>query len=443
MFKKVVETIEKANLRAQLKSGQLSCPDCGAAAGGLPKNWDEVMVCGSCGSRASLNEWVSSSDPEHKVGFADRPPVGTKIRRETVSADQVIWHIPATGKFGFLLFFALFWIFITATVSGSFLFAFLTGGKIEGDMPEWAMIPFFGLFWAVGLGVLYAAFRQKYLNQSITFDHQKITLQKKLFSKTSEKSLAKSSISSVAQKEFYQQNYKPVYGIEIRGADGKLRFGSGLTAEEKAWLVADFNQVLSGKEKVESHQTTEGLAPIRVGSRKSVFSVSIPKPGASALIGSLFFAIIGSGFVCIGIFVIEGEPIPNDQQGAGGVMMWFHSLLANGFRTIWTLFSSLFAVLGVGMTISTLRSMKKDRRIEGNEAEISIRTYRHGLILEDRSFPRNQVHDIRGTISGSSNNNAMKRVELIVGDKTEKIANWMDAGLADQLIAEVRAALGK
>lgn len=442
MFKKVFESLEKANVRTKLKNGELACPDCGAAAGELPKNWNEVMVCKSCGARASLTEWANGANSGQSIGFADRPPANTKIRRETVGQDQVIWHIPATGKFGFLLFFALFWLFITAMVSGGFLIAFFTGGEIEGDMPGWLMIPFFGIFWAVGLGVLYAAFRQKFLNQSITFDRNQITLQKKMFSKTSEKSLAISSIGSIAQKEFYQQNYKPVFGIEIRGKDGKLRFGSDLTAEEKSWLVADFNQVLSGKQTTGFNGTTEGLAPIRVGSRKSVFSVSIPKPGAGALFASLIFTIFGMGFVCIGIFLIEGESIPRDQQGAGGLMTWFHFLLANGFRTIWIMFCSLFVLIGLGMTLSTLRAMKKDRRIEGNEAEISIRTYRNGLILEDRSFPRNQVHDIRGTISGSSNNKSMKRVELIVGDKTEKIASWMDGEMADQMIAEVRAALG-
>ncbi len=443
MFKKVVETIEKANVRAKLKSGKLACPDCGAAAGELPKDWDEVMVCGSCGARASLSEWAGGADSAQMVGFADRPPANTKIRRGTVGADQVIWHIPATGKFGFFLFFALFWLLITGAVSGSFIYAFLTGGEIESDGPDWVLIPFFGLFWAVGLGMMYAAFRQKYLKHTVTFGSNQITLRKEMFGKSSQKSLSRSSISSVSQKEFYQQNYKPIFGIEIRGMDGKLRFGSGLTAEDKAWLVADFNEVLAGKEKVESNQTAEGLAPIRVGSRKSVFSVSIPKPGASALIGSLVFAIMGIGFVCIGIFLIEGESISKTQQGEEGIMMWLNFLLTNGFRTIWILFCSLFAVIGLGMTFSTLRSMKKDQRIEGNEAEISIRTYRNGLILEDRSFPRNQVHDIRGTTSGSSNNKQMKRVELIVGEKTEKIASWMDGDLADQMIAEVRAALGK
>jgi hypothetical protein len=63
--------------------------------------------------------------------------------------------------------------------------------------------------------------------------------------------------------------------------------------------------------------------------------------------------------------------------------------------------------------------------------------------LENRSFPRDQVYDIRGIITGASSNKSMKRVELIVGNKTEKIAGWMDGDLADQLIQEVRDALGK
>lgn len=443
MFKKVVDSLEKANVRAKLKSGELACPECGGAAGDLPASWDLLMVCPTCGGRASLSEWATTSSPEKKVWMSDQPPAGTKIRRETLGSETVTWHIPAVGKFGFFLFFALFWLLITGAVSGGFLIAFLTGGKIEGDMPEWLLIPFFGIFWAVGLGMLYAAFRQKYMRHTVTFERDQITLRKEMFGKTSEKSLARSSITSVAQKEFYQQNYQPVYGIEIRGADGKLRFGSGLTAEEKVWLVSDFNQVLNGEENTGNDQTTKGLAPIKVGTRKSVFSVAIPKPGVGSVISSLVFALFGIGFVCIGIFLIDGESFPESQKGVEKAFSWVSFLFANGFRTIWILFCSIFAFIGIGMTYSTLRAIKKDRRIEGNEAEISIRTYRNGLILDDRSFPRNQVHDIRGTVSGSSNNKSMKRVELIVGDKAEKIASWMDGDLADQLIAEVRAALGK
>ena len=447
MFKKVVESLEKANVRAKLKNGGLMCPDCGAPAGDLPNNWGEVMVCKSCGARASLGEWANSSDPEKRVGSADQPPVGTKIRRETIGDHQVVWHIPAVGKFGFFLFFAVFWLLITGAVSGGFFIAFLTGKEIEGDGPKWVMIPFFAVFWAVGLGMLYAAFRQKFLKYTVTVGSDKITLRKDMFGRTSEKSLSKSSVSSISQTEFYQQNYKPIYGIEIRGADGKLRFGSALTAEDKAWLVADFKTVIAGVKKSENSQgagdTSRGLAPIKLGVPKTAFSVAIPKPGKSAIIGSLIFGLMGIGFICIGIFAIKGEPIPQGAHEAGGAFAWFIFLFENGFRTIWTLISSVFAILGIGMTISTLRAMGKDRCIEGNEEEVSIRTYRNGLILENRSFPRDQVYDIRGIITGASNNKSMKRVELIVGNKTEKIAGWMDGDLADQLIQEVRDALGK
>jgi hypothetical protein len=43
------------------------------------------------------------------------------------------------------------------------------------------------------------------------------------------------------------------------------------------------------------------------------------------------------------------------------------------------------------------------RRNEANATEISIRTYRNGLILKDKSFPRREVTDIRASVSGSSN----------------------------------------
>ena len=47
------------------------------------------------------------------------------------------------------------------------------------------------------------------------------------------------------------------------------------------------------------------------------------------------------------------------------------------------------------------------RRIEANATEISIRTYRNGLILKEKSFPRREVMDIRASVSGSSNSTNM------------------------------------
>ena len=58
------------------------------------------------------------------------------MKRELISDDAVVWEIPAKGKFGFFMFFAVMWLGITVLVSGGFLITILTGGEVEGDMPK-------------------------------------------------------------------------------------------------------------------------------------------------------------------------------------------------------------------------------------------------------------------------------------------------------------------
>jgi hypothetical protein len=106
-------------------------------------------------------------------------------------------------------------------------------------------------------------------------------------------------------------------------------------------------------------------------------------------------------------------------------------------------FSSIFALAGLWMLAKCLMERGKERRIEGNATEISLRTYHRGLILKDKSFPRREITDIRSSVSGSSGSTPMKRVELIVGGRAEKIASWIDGDEADQLVAKVRGALGR
>jgi hypothetical protein len=48
----------------------------------------------------------------------------------------------------------------------------------------------------------------------------------------------------VQKKEFYQKNYRPVYGIEIKASNGKIRFGSALTEEEKSWLCWEIREFI-------------------------------------------------------------------------------------------------------------------------------------------------------------------------------------------------------
>lgn len=389
------------------------------------------MACGQCGTRASLLEWVIASEPGAVKGRVGEPPVGTRIRVVGNDSGGKAWEIPASGKFGFFMLFSLLWLSITAIVSGGFLLTFLAGGKIEGNMPEWLLIPFFGIFWAVGLGTLYAGLRNMLARHTVTVSGGRLTLRRAMLGRVSEKSLACAGITTLEQREFFQQNYQPVYGIEIKGMEGKIRFGTTLEEAEKAWLVAELAEAALPKSASHAFGGTVGvigdvLAPIKAGDtmRTEAFSAVIPGLGMRGFWAGLTFVIVAGGFICLAFTVMERES-------------WI------GFRGIWLVFNSLFISLGLGILGTALLGRGKERRIEGNASEISIRTYRNGLIIEDKSFPRRIVTDIRASVSGNSNSTTMKRVELIVGDRAEKLVSWVDAGEADALVRQVREALGR
>ncbi len=431
MFKNISESFQKTAVRKALKEGKLACPECGAKAGPLPAEWDQVMKCQACGAKASLPEWVRNEGLVH--GRADLPPANTKIRREGDGLGGTVWHIPASGKYGFFLFFAVFWLGITVIVSGGFLTAILSGEGVEGDMPDWVLIPFFGIFYAVGIGMLYAGLREKFMRHRLTVSGGGVTLRSEMFGRSKEKSLEPGTVKSVAQKEFYQQNYKPVYGIDIRGSGGKLRFGSTLTPEDKAWLVADVKETLFGREENELKMAVPGS---RGGGSKEIFSVELPRPPIFGALFGLVFSAVAIVFLCIGISVLEGDPLFGSEKG------FIAALSSNGFRCAWLLLNSVFTGLGIFVFVTNISGAGKDRRIEGNSAEISIRTYKRGLVVDDKSFPRRSITDIRAISSGGSHGNTWKRIELIVGDKSEKLGSWVDGDTADEVVRELRAALG-
>lgn len=440
MFRKVFESLEKSNVRARLKAGELACPDCGAKPAGMPAEWGTVLGCANCGTKASLSEWAAETSLPLRRASADTPPPGTRIRLTGDGLGGKVWEIPASGKGGFFLFFGTVWLGITALVSGGFLISFLTGGEIEGDGPECLLVLFFGIFWAIGLAFLYAALREKYMRSRVTVSGGELKLTRELFGRAKVKAMPSLSIREIGQKEFYQQNYKPVFGIEIKGDTGKIRFGSTLAEDEKAWLVAALRESVFGKPE-EKPKVAE---PFAGGGGREIFSLVVPGFGKNSWLAPLAFTAVGVAFVGIGIFFIEGESMPSraDEPGAGYYFELVFSLVGNGFRMIWLLISTFFAVIGIGISVHMARDAGKEKRIEGNAAEVSIRSYKRGLIVGDRSFPRSEVTDIRSYQSGSSGSTVMKQVELIVGEKVEKVAGWIDGEKADALAAEVRRALG-
>lgn len=444
MLRKVFESMEKSNVRAKLKSGELACPACGAKPASLPGEWNSVLGCANCGTKASLSEWASEDTLPLLRAKPEAPPPGTKIRVTGDGLGGTVWGIPAQGKFGFLMFFASVWLGIVTIVSGGLIYGFYFAESVRHssatDTPDWFVFPFFGIFWAIGFGVMFAGLREKYLKTSITVSGGEVKLTKELFGRAKVKAMPFASIRSIAQKEFYQQNYKPVFGIEIKGDTGRIRFGSTLAEPEKAWLVASLRESVFG----EPEETRDSVESPSKSPRRESFSLVVPGFGKSTWMAPLVLSVVGAVFLCVGIFFIEGESMPNraDESGAGYIFSLMFSLMGNGFRLIWLLIASLFTFLGIAISVSMARNAGIEKRIEGNATDVSIRCYKRGIIVVDRSFPRVQVTDIRTFQSGTSGSTVMKQVELIVGDKVEKVASWMDGEKADELARKVRDALG-
>ena len=436
MLKKLADKITLA--AASAKDG-FTCPDCGLETAAEPRSLSEIITCTSCGTKASAEEWASAS--EIPKAHADSPPPSTAIRKHGDGLGGTVWDIPASGKFGFFIFFAAFWLTITVLVSGGFLLAILGGGEIEGDMPGWAIFPFFSIFYLVGFGLLYAGIRQKYLKQRLSINRGEVTLQKMLLGNSREKKLASGTVKSVTQEVFYSQNYTPVYGIQIRGKGGKIRFGSALTDEEKAWLVADINESIFGPEEVAAPAFHEGGSR---GEGKTVFSIPIPGAGKGSWLAAASLALMGIGFLIIGFVFIADDPSSGPASGGSFIsgMSRLFDILDSVFLVVWSVISASAAIAGLVWLIHLFRSRNVERRIEGSAAQVSIRSYRHGLVVKDDSYPRDSISAVRSSVSGSSNEQSLKRVELIAGEKAVRLVSWHDGDRADDLVAELRSSLG-
>lgn len=199
-------------------------------------SWDDKITCPQCGYEVGVRDSLKVQR-ETKVtppGPFEKP-AQTKIERKPVSDTEVVFYIPASGRWGGLLFFAIVWNGVSWTV-----LAFLLGGK-------WPFVPLSpllvaSLFPLIGIGLAYAALRTRFAVHLLYLGPDRIRLQRQLFGHGKNFDLATARVTTVRKAEFYQQNYQPVYGVEIKSPNGKIRFGSILTEEEKNWLCWEIRE---------------------------------------------------------------------------------------------------------------------------------------------------------------------------------------------------------
>ena len=435
LFEKLSAKAEKAVIDKAFSKGLMRCPHCGKKPTRAPLDTVTLLHCEACGLESLPNEWRPNSTGI-PTAHPDQIPAGTRIQREGTGTYECIWHIPASGKFGFFLFFGLFWTAITAALSSAFLFSSPTDPQ---DTQPWFIYPFFTVFWAVGLGMLYAAIQNKYAHHRITVTRDLVTLRREMFGRVKEKSLITSQITSVAQVEFYQQNYQPVYGVEIRGTNGKLRFGTTLQDAEKAWLVADIKRAVFGDS--EAAATASRSPEVIAAQRQSSFSFPLPPRYKGQWILSVIFLIISLSLIGVAVFN-NPDLFEQAEKGEDRVTTVIQGVFGL-FNSVQVIFGLVFGGISLLIIFSTWSSRNKEVRLEGDEIQVALRTYRHGRVIKEQSFPRLSVSDIRATHSGDVNGKPVKRIDLIVDGKAHKITYWTENDIADTWVADVKRALGK
>jgi hypothetical protein len=333
------------------------------------------------------------------------------IVREDDGTGGVTWRLPR-GKGVFLLVFGTLWCVITAFVSTSFAVAFFRGNQPKGDLPEWVMIPFFGAFWAIGIGVLYAGIRMKFSRHHLVIANGQIVLRREIFGRVTEKSLDAGAVLSVSEKMFYEQNHQPVTGIELRSERGRLRFGSGLEQMEKERLIGEIKMVLYGN-KVTTPQAPE-----------TDFSIPIPRSRSSLWTVAVIFLVMGVTILLLGTYKLP------HVKGIShlGVLMNL---------------GIVFACLGGTGTAWLLMTGGRETVLEGDRTQVAVRLKRHGSILMERVHQRSDVSAVRLAATGvQMNGQDMKRVELVAGGNTDVLVRWMEASQAEDLAHRIRTALG-
>jgi len=190
------------------------------------------------------------------------PPPGVGIQVVNSSADRLVIAIPPGGKrargigcFGFV------WLAITAPVSIIFLSVDAENWDGGEAPPLLVMIPFFSLFWAVGIGMIVVWVRMRFTEIFLSVERDQFTIQKRLFGRKKLKKIPLDENSHAELVESYQQNDVPVYAIQMEGIGETEKFATGLSYEEKRWLATTINRFLGVNGPSTSDMSKAGSLP--------------------------------------------------------------------------------------------------------------------------------------------------------------------------------------
>ncbi|MEZ5304652.1 MAG: hypothetical protein R3F11_29000 [Verrucomicrobiales bacterium] len=416
-----------AKLAANRKA--LKCPRCRepqAKPPGVPANG--VMHCEACGYRASLVEWAMAmreGGSNAEEADPDQPPAGTMIARREPAPGAVEWRVPAPGRIGCLVLFSIPWLGITALLTVSAMM-----GTLESDDGEvWSRggaLLFLTPFWLLGIGLLYGGLRQAYARHVIEVTGGQVILHRILFSRRKRIALEKSAVTTVSMKEFYRQNYQPVYGIEIRGTGGKIRFGSTMSDAEKRWLAADLRRTILPPTLPE----VTARAPVNAKSdRRPAERFEIEMPDTRKK-GTIWATLAILGILLIGNYFVWSD----DFFPSSNAPNWFRPLVLGSLI--------LYSALASWYLIYRIRTKDERLRVGANTDEVWVAKTERGQALSEERLPRRGIA-VRSYAVGSSSGDPRLRIELVGEHRALPLARFCEETEEIRaFIADLRQRLG-
>lgn len=249
------------NCRASLdddladRTGSAECPFCGADVGELYRDESDT------------------DSPTSDVDDPHAPPPGLLELIEWAD-DRLVVAIPPGGNaMQGMGCFAIAWLGITGAATVGF-----AGAGVQQGFDWELIIPYLviGLFWLIGLGMLYAWLRSRNLTTYLLLERDRLAVQRILFGRKSTTVTTLGPDTRAKLATSFSQNDEPVYHVEVKGSDRTEKFGLRLDDDDKNWLVRAFNSFLHGDDPAASGDETatptlritdrppsEGVEPLR------------------------------------------------------------------------------------------------------------------------------------------------------------------------------------